>query len=188
MKPLRSLIRRSNGLYQAYRNVRMLLFRIRHGLHHVHATAWISGPKRITPDLVVGPYAFVGGGAYLPPCVKIGKFTMFAPEVAIVGADHRIDRPGCPAIFSGRPEHLETFIGEDVWIGYRAIILVGTRIGNGAIVAAGAVVTKDIHPYEIVAGIPAKLVRMRFEQESDRALHEAMLAAPARGGTYASER
>lgn len=141
-------------------------------------------PNRIYPDLVVGPYVLIGSRAYLPPRVRIGRYSMLAPQVAIVGADHRIDVVGCPAIFAGRLDHPETVIGDDVWIGYRAIIVVGTRIGNGAVVAAGAVVTKDVQPYEIVAGVPAKRVRMRFEQDADRVRHEAMLAEPARAGEY----
>ena len=56
-------------------------------------------------------------------------------------------------------------IGNDVWIGYNAIILSGVKIGDGAIVATGAVVTKDVKPYEIVGGIPAKVIRKRFSHE-----------------------
>ena len=56
-------------------------------------------------------------------------------------------------------------IGNDVWIGYNAIILSGVKIGDGAIVATGAVVTKDVKPYEIVGGIPAKVIRKRFSDE-----------------------
>ena len=56
-------------------------------------------------------------------------------------------------------------IGNDVWIGYGATILAGVRIGDGAIIAAGAVVTKDVEPYEIVGGVPAKHIRYRFNEE-----------------------
>jgi acetyltransferase-like isoleucine patch superfamily enzyme len=56
-----------------------------------------------------------------------------------------------------------TYIGHDVWIGAKAILKTGVTIGNGAIVAAGAVVTSDVAPYSIVGGIPAKLIRYRFE-------------------------
>ena len=56
-------------------------------------------------------------------------------------------------------------IGNDVWIGYNAIILSGVKIGDGAIVTTGAVVTKDVKPYEIVGGIPAKVIRKRFSDE-----------------------
>jgi acetyltransferase-like isoleucine patch superfamily enzyme len=62
-------------------------------------------------------------------------------------------------------EYENITIGNDVWIGTRAIILDGTKIGHGAIVAANSVVTKDIPPYAIVAGIPAKVIKYRFEQD-----------------------
>jgi len=56
-------------------------------------------------------------------------------------------------------------IGNDVWIGSRAILLGGTTVGDGAIIAAGAVVTKDVPPYAVVGGVPAKVIRYRFEQD-----------------------
>ena len=57
-------------------------------------------------------------------------------------------------------------IGNDVWIGYEAVIMAGVTIGDGAIIGTGAVVTKDIPPYTIVGGIPAKPIRKRFKQET----------------------
>ena len=61
-------------------------------------------------------------------------------------------------------------IGNDVWIGANVIILPGVRIGDGAILAAGAIITKDVKPYQIVAGNPAKQIRMRFDDETIRKL------------------
>ena len=57
-------------------------------------------------------------------------------------------------------------IGNDVWIGYEAVILAGVTIGDGAVIGARAVVTKDIPPYTIVSGVPAKPIRKRFSQET----------------------
>ena len=57
----------------------------------------------------------------------------------------------------------DTIIGNDVWIGYEAVILSGARIGDGAIIGARAVVTKDVPPYTIVGGVPARLIRRRFD-------------------------
>ena len=62
-------------------------------------------------------------------------------------------------------KHPITNIGNDVWIGCGAIILSGVTIGDGAIIGAGAVVTKDVEPYTIVAGVPAKVLKTRFEKE-----------------------
>ena len=61
-------------------------------------------------------------------------------------------------------------IGNDVWIGYEAVIMAGVHIGNGAIIAARAVVTKDVPPYTIVGGVPARPIRKRFDKETIRQL------------------
>ena len=60
----------------------------------------------------------------------------------------------------------EINIGNDVWIGLNVTLLDGVNIGNGSIIAAGAVVTKDVLPYSIVGGVPAKLIKMRFDLET----------------------
>jgi len=69
-------------------------------------------------------------------------------------------------------ERQRILIGNDVWIGVNAVILDGVFIGSGAIVAAGAVVTKDVPPYAIVGGVPAKILRLRFDEEIIEALLE----------------
>lgn len=102
---------------------------------------------------------------------------MLAPEVAIFGDDHIWDRAGTPIQFTGRPTQQKTIIGRDVWIGRRAIIMRGITIGDGAIIAANAVVTKDVAPYEIVGGVPAKRIRLRFSEE-DQKRHQKMLEGP----------
>lgn len=63
-------------------------------------------------------------------------------------------------------------IGNDVWIGYEAVILAGVTVGDGAVIGARAVVTKDVPPYTIVGGVPAKPIRMRFDQETVDALQK----------------
>ena len=60
----------------------------------------------------------------------------------------------------------DIIIGNDVWIGYEAVIMAGVQIGDGAVIAARAVVTKDVPPYTIVGGTPARKIRMRFEEET----------------------
>ncbi len=60
----------------------------------------------------------------------------------------------------------DIIIDNDVWIGYEAVIMAGVHIGDGAVIAARAVVTKDVPPYTIVGGTPAKKIRMRFEAET----------------------
>ena len=65
-------------------------------------------------------------------------------------------------------EYQEIIVGNDVWIGTRSIILDGVKIGNGAVIAAGSVVTKDVEPYMIVAGVPAKPIRKRATEDKIR--------------------
>ena len=72
-----------------------------------------------------------------------------------------------------RPEsETVTVLGNDVWVGYRAIVMPGVKIGDGAVVAAGAIVTHDVPPYAIVAGVPAKVVKYRFDEDTIRKLEE----------------
>ena len=69
-------------------------------------------------------------------------------------------------------------IGRDVWIGANAIVFASVSIGDGAIVAAGAVVTKDIPAFEVHGGVPAKYLRKRFDSVADEKTHLAMLSGP----------
>jgi acetyltransferase-like isoleucine patch superfamily enzyme len=109
---------------------------------------------------------------------------MVAANVSFVGSDHRIDYPGVPIIFSGRPVLRSTIVDADCWIGTNAIIIAGVHIGRGAIVAAGAVVTKDVLPYEIVGGVPASKIGERFNSRDDRKKHDEMLVSPPKAGQY----
>jgi acetyltransferase-like isoleucine patch superfamily enzyme len=127
----------------------------------------------------------VGPGCRIGPKVVLNDYVMLGPEVGIVGADHRFDVPGTPMIFAGRPELRETNIGSDVWIGYRVTILSGISIGRGAIVAANAVVTRNVAAYAVVAGIPARPVSVRFAQ-GQRAIHDRMLSLPVEEGIYSA--
>lgn len=89
--------------------------------------------------------------------IIIGNNVSISQEVVILTADH--DRTS--AGFIGR--NREVIIGDLVWIGTRAMILPGVRIGKGAMIAAGAVVTKDVEPFTVVAGVPARAVNKRRE-------------------------
>jgi acetyltransferase-like isoleucine patch superfamily enzyme len=106
----------------------------------------------------------------------------------IMGDDHNFDLPGVPIVFSGRPLLRPTTIEDDAWIGARAIVLAGVTIGRGAIVAAGSVVTRDVAPYAVVGGAPARKLRDRFENEDDRAAHDAMLDGPTTTGSFTARK
>lgn len=100
--------------------------------------------------------------------IKIGNHVMFGPEVTIRGGSHVIDYVGrfMKDIKDGekRPEDdLGVVVKDDVWIGTRAIVLHGVTIHRGAVIAAGAVVNKDVPPYSIVGGVPARVLRFRWD-------------------------
>lgn len=171
-------------LFLFLRRQRMAWRIFRMGLKHVHPT-FIMGPGcRLMPDLVAGPHCFTNFGCTLQAKVIMGKYVMFAPCVTVLGGDHRWDEAGTPMIFTGRPEILPTIFEDDCWIGQSAIILQGVRIGRGSIVGAGSVVTKDVPPYEIHAGVPARKVRDRFADPADRLKHDAMLDGPVVQGKF----
>jgi chloramphenicol O-acetyltransferase type B len=127
-------------------------------------------------SISVGDFVFIGDKAHLYANIKIGHFVMLASYVAIVGGDHRFDIVGVPIRFTGRDkmEELLTIIEDDVWIGHGCIIMAGIKIGRGAVVAAGSVVTKDVPAYAIVGGVPAKLIRNRFTPEEQQRHNESL--------------
>ena len=110
---------------------------------------------------------------------------MLAAHVAVLGDDHVWTEPGIPMHFAGRPAQSATVIEDDVWIGYRAIVKRGVTVGRGAIVAAQAVVTSDVAPYTVVAGVPARAIGNRFPTAEDRRVHDQMLDGPLVKPTFA---
>lgn len=113
---------------------------------------------RVGPRAAIGARNFIHGGGG----VTIGRDTLLGPGVQIFSENHVADDLDRPIIEQGE-RRSPVRIGDDVWIGAASIVLAGVTIGDGAIVAAGSVVTKDVPARAIVAGTPAKLVRMRGE-------------------------
>ena len=128
-------------------------------------------------NVVMGKYSFCGYECAIYNC-DIGKFCSIASYVRIGGSEHPFEWVSTsPVFYKGRDsvkkkyveyerkEDLHTHIGNDVWIGEGCHIKAGVNIGDGAIVGMGSVVTKDVAPYTIVAGNPAKVIRYRFDNK-----------------------
>lgn len=143
--------------------------------------------KTIIIDSEIGIGTYIHNNCTIEKC-KIGRWCSIAPEVKIIIGNHPTKDfvTTHPAFFSKRFksslkfENTNVFnefsytddtdrwlceIGNDVWIGARVSIINGVKIGDGSIIAAGAVVTKDVPPYTIVGGVPAKMIRYRFTME-----------------------
>ncbi|MEM0913129.1 MAG: CatB-related O-acetyltransferase [Planctomycetota bacterium] len=133
----------------------------------------------------IGPYSYGSCfelGAF-PPSVTIGRYTSIGPAVRVFTQNHPLDQPSTHPYFyeAGlgfvdedrlEPGHLD--IGHDVWMGQSSIVLPGCRrIGNGAVIGANAVVTRDVPDFAIVAGIPAKVIRHRFDDAAQREVIES---------------
>jgi len=112
-------------------------------------------------EVRIGDDFFCGRDCHFGAPTDIGRDVMFASFVALVGGDHRIDGISVPIRLSGRETMKTIHICDDVWIGHGATVLHGCRLGTGSVVAAGAVVTKDVPDYAIVAGNPARVLRHR---------------------------
>ncbi len=176
--PLVNSLKNNDTLAFGYRLLKRFIIRYYYGLRNVHHTFNIGGKSRISKDLVAGEFSYINKGCLIYPGVSLGRYTMLAQNVQIIGADHNYDLPGTPMTFSGRPKLAKTIIGRDVWIGANSIVFVGVKIGDGVIIAAGSVVTKDVPSYSIAGGVPAKVIRRRFDCGDDETLHNAMLDGP----------
>lgn len=172
----------------ALRSFRRLYWRIRLRLFSTSKLFLAGGFSQIARDFEAAEYSYVGPGCLIMSGVSIGRYTMLGPRVCIVGNDHVFDKVGLPVIFSGRPEFKRTDIGRDVWVGAGAIIMCGVRIGDGAIVAAGSVVTKDVEPFAIVAGVPARKIRDRFDSHDKKVAHQVFLNGPAVSRSFCARR
>ena len=115
-----------------------------------------NGSIRIGQNVTLGPFSYISGIGG----VHIGDNTRIAPYVGIYSFTHNFEDPDQTIVEQGISTS-PIFIGEDVWIGSHAVITCGVKIGRGAVIGAGSVVTRDVPPNAVVAGIPAKIIRYR---------------------------
>lgn len=172
--------------------LRYLVNRRRYGrLVDFFLTTYISkgstfeGANKVYYDTSFG--GKIGFGSYIGPhceiCAEIGRFTSIAPWVRTNTGIHPIGEPyvtTSPMLFSSSCQNGYTFtkrmlfeeyakpckIGNDVWIQENVFFVGGISIGDGAVVMAGAVVTHDVPPYAIVGGVPAKIIKYRYDEET----------------------
>ncbi|MDT9630459.1 MULTISPECIES: CatB-related O-acetyltransferase [Pseudomonas] len=116
----------------------------------------------------IGSYTYIGEHTNITKS-NIGRFCSIANNVSIGQGEHVLDHISTSSIFYKTPwktltQH-DCNIESDVWIGVDAVILRGVNVGFGAVIAANAVVTKDVPPFAIVGGVPARLIRYRFSAD-----------------------
>ena len=153
-----------------YRLVKSLRYRL----------ANIVGPEELDSRISVGIYTYGVSNQTVflvrgDDKVQVGKFCSFAPEVKIFpSGEHNIKSvstfPFYASLLNKGPEKDtlskgKIVIGNDVWVGYKAAIMSGVSIGDGAVIAAGSVVIKNVPPYAIVSGVPAAIKGYRFSRE-----------------------
>lgn len=113
------------------------------------------------PDLRIGDHSGIGIDCEIYGPVTIGSDVMMGPEVVIYTSGHEYSRTDIPIRKQGGTDVKPVVIGNDVWIGRRTIIMPGVTIGNGCVIGAAAVVTKDVSDYSVVGGVPAKIIKVR---------------------------
>ena len=121
----------------------------------------IQPKATIAKRISLGDYSGIGYKCVVQGNVSIGTHVMMGPEVYIYTQNHSFDRIDIAMDQQGFAEEKPVVIGDDVWIGSRVTILPGVTIGNGSVIGAAAVVTKDVPAYSVVAGNPARVIRSR---------------------------
>jgi len=141
---------------------------------NIHKTSKIEANSSFV-NSSINKYSFCGYNCDISDC-QIGSFVSIANNVIIGGGVHPMEWVGMsPVFYNGRdsvkkkfskfsrPIPSTTIIGNDVWIGNNVIIKQGVKIGDGAVIGMGSVITKDVEDYSVVAGVPGKEIRKRFD-------------------------
>lgn len=140
--------------------------------HCLWSTTFWSPHKHI----VLGDHVGIASRCTFLCDVEIGNKVLIAPYCAFLNRDdHRYDIVGKAIWDSGRGDAHKIVIEDDVWIGHGSIVLSGVCVGRGSVIAAGSVVNKDVPPYAVVGGVPAKVIKMRFTPEQIEQ-HERIVA------------
>lgn len=148
---------------------------------NLHKTSKVCSKSELS-NVDLGKYSYIGNACFMVN-VKIGKYCSIADKCSIGGAMHPMDRVSTSPVFhegnNVMGKHFATFsvgktpittIENDVWLGMGCYVKAGVTIHNGAVVGMGSVVTHDIPAYEIWAGNPAKKIRSRFDEQTNKEL------------------
>ena len=131
--------------------------------------AWVNIEPGVSfgDGITIGFGSGIGANSVIPSDVVIGRYDMIGQETMIFTSNHRMDRLDIPMGQQGMTQTRPVIIGDDVWIGARCTILPGVHIGKGAVIGAGAVLTKDVPPYEVWGGNPARKLKSRKNDQSE---------------------
>lgn len=112
-------------------------------------------------NIIIGNNSQLGINCKVENDLVIGDNVLMGPDIIIFSSEHEFKNLDIPIMFQGAKRKNPVIIGNDVWIGTRAVIMPGIKIGDHSIIGANAVVTKDIPAYAIVGGVPAKILKFR---------------------------
>lgn len=135
---------------------------------------YIANGKRVS----FGTGCRINENVYIE-AAKIGNDVLIAPDVSLLSRKHKFDDLKTPIALQGYHKEKPVVIGNGAWLGRNVTVLSGLKIGEGAVVGAGAVVTKDVAPYAIMGGVPARFIRSRKGDAEDKfdSIHDRQMSA-----------
>nr|WP_317043564.1 DapH/DapD/GlmU-related protein [Flavobacterium phragmitis] len=108
----------------------------------------------------IGHHTHINENVFIQ-AAKIGNYVLIAPNVCLLSNSHVTSRIDIPMMLQGMTSNDPVIVEDDVWIGRNVVVMPGCKIGTGSIIGAGAIVTKNIPPFSIAVGVPAKVIKKR---------------------------